>query len=195
MLKSNCSDGHLALKKSAKWKAVHRLAKGTLFVVVTLMASGCAAERKSSNGFFDLAPSKQFSAVELDSANRSSSSRVAQVSYEQAKRVSNLAPGQNLTDRIRQANGNVLIDFYAEWCGPCRTQGKLLHKMTETAAQNSVTIIKVDIDAHQDLAAKFNVKSLPTLLRVEDGKVVERKTGLAKQGELEKMLQGAAFGQ
>lgn len=188
MLTSNTAEDQLAPRPHAY------LTPWTMMAIVMLLASGCAGGQTTSSGFFDLVPNKQFSAVEQDAVSqatsrKSTTNRVAQVSYGQPTGVSKLGAGEHLMDRIRQADGNVLIDFYADWCGPCRTQAKLLQQMTETAAQNSITIIKVDIDAHQDLATKFDVKSLPTLLRVRDGKVVERQTGLAKQAKLEKMLQ------
>ena len=100
-----------------------------------------------------------------------------------------LQSGEDITDMIKGAPGTVLVDFYADWCGPCKTQGKVLHKVEEFAAQNQARIIKVDVDAHKALAKQLDVTTLPTLLVIKDGKVVDRKVGLNQEPQIRKMLQ------
>lgn len=71
------------------------------------------------------------------------------------------------------ASGVVLVDFYAEWCGPCRAISPVLDKLSKEES-----VIKVDIDKTPDLAKKFNVSAIPTLLFFKDGKEADRIVGL-----------------
>lgn len=89
---------------------------------------------------------------------------------------------------IDSAPGTVLVDFYATWCGPCKTQGKILHRVEDFAAQNQARIIKVDVDQHKSLAKQLDVSTLPTLVVIKDGKVVDRRVGLNQESEIRKML-------
>ena len=97
-------------------------------------------------------------------------------------------PGDDLLDIVEQASGVVLVDFYADWCGPCRTQGGILHEMELTATQNDASIIKVNIDQHRRLASAFKVTSLPTLILIKDGMIIERQTGLANHQKVASLL-------
>lgn len=81
---------------------------------------------------------------------------------------------------VQQAPGVVLVDFYADWCGPCKTQGKILHEMESTAAQHQATILKVNVDEHPELQEQFQVAALPTLLVLKDGKLLRRQKGLVR---------------
>jgi thioredoxin len=81
-----------------------------------------------------------------------------------------------------------LVDFYADWCGPCRKQGKILLDMERSASQNHAYIIKVNIDRHRQLADEFEVSSLPTLMLIKNGKVIDRQTGVADHQEIAALL-------
>jgi thioredoxin len=100
----------------------------------------------------------------------------------------NLTAKDDLDAIIRSAEGNVLIDFYADWCGPCKTQGRILHEMEMTASSNKAVIIKINVDEHQDLATKYQVAALPTLILIRDQKIVERQMGLASQTRVASLL-------
>ena len=99
-----------------------------------------------------------------------------------------LKSGESITKMIDSAPGTVLVDFYATWCGPCKTQGKILHRVEDFAAQNQARIIKVDVDQHKSLAKHLDVSTLPTLVVIKDGKVVDRRVGLNQESEIRKML-------
>lgn len=99
-----------------------------------------------------------------------------------------LGQDQDLQTIVAQSPGTVLIDFYADWCGPCQKQGQILHQVESTAAQNSASIIKVNIDQHPALAEQFEVSSLPTLMLVRDGQIVDRRSGVADHQTLTQML-------
>ncbi|MFB6084162.1 MAG: thioredoxin [Halorientalis sp.] len=78
-------------------------------------------------------------------------------------------------------DGVVLVDFYADWCGPC----KMLEPTVETiAAETDATVAKVDVDQHQSLAQQFNVQGVPTLLLFADGEAVEQVVGVQDEGTL-----------
>ncbi len=95
----------------------------------------------------------------------------------------------DLNEAIGRAPGPVLLDFYADWCGPCRTQGKILHDMESIAAAHQTQIIKINVDEHPELAKQMKVASLPTLVMLKDGKVVQRQTGVADQQRLAAWLE------
>jgi len=71
--------------------------------------------------------------------------------------------------------GRVLVDFYADWCGPCKVLGKTLEAFE--AEDTDVTLIKINVDNNQDASTAFAVKSIPTLIYMEDGEVLGRQSG------------------
>lgn len=95
---------------------------------------------------------------------------------------------QNIYELVAEAPGVVLVDFYADWCGPCREQSRILEQSKQTACRNQASIIKVNVDKHRELAKRYKVSSLPTLLVVKDGKIVERKTGIADHRKVAALL-------
>ena len=77
----------------------------------------------------------------------------------------------------------VLIDFYAEWCGPCKTQSPIVKQVAQEI-NGEVRIIKIDIDKNQEIASRYNVRGVPTLALFKDGKIVWRKSGVQTKAQL-----------
>lgn len=82
----------------------------------------------------------------------------------------------NFEQEVVQAKGTVLIDFWASWCGPCRMQAPILEAFA--LEHTDVKICKSNVDDNPDLAEKFNIMSIPTLLVFKDGKLVKSAVGL-----------------
>ena len=77
----------------------------------------------------------------------------------------------------------VLVDFWAEWCGPCKMIGPALEEISDELA-DQVTIAKVDIMENTDVAAKFGVQSIPLMVLIKNGEVVAHKLGAAPKSQL-----------
>ncbi len=81
----------------------------------------------------------------------------------------------------------VLVDFYATWCGPCRLLAPILDELSSEAA-GAYKVVKVDVDNEPDLAVRFGVTALPTLMLFENGEVTQRLVGLEKKESLRRLL-------
>lgn len=71
--------------------------------------------------------------------------------------------------------GTVLVDFYANWCGPCKMLGPVLEKFSEM--NENITVVKVNVDIFQDLASEYGVMSIPKLVLFKDGNIVDVRNG------------------
>lgn len=81
----------------------------------------------------------------------------------------------------------VIVDFFATWCGPCKILAPVVEKMAE--AHPEVHFYKVDVDEESDLASRFNIMSVPTLLYMKAGTVLSRSSGLVSPADMEAQIQ------
>ena len=81
----------------------------------------------------------------------------------------------------------VLIDFFAEWCGPCKMMAPILKDVKDSLG-DTVSILKIDVDKNQTLATHYQVRGVPTLLLFKNGKQVWRQSGLVQKNELVSIL-------
>jgi thioredoxin 1 len=84
----------------------------------------------------------------------------------------------------------VLVDFWAEWCGPCKMIGPSLEEISEELGEQ-VTIAKLNIDDHPDTPSKFGVRGIPTMILFKDGQVVDTKVGAAPKAAIKGWLEAA----
>jgi thioredoxin 1 len=84
--------------------------------------------------------------------------------------------------------GVALLDFYATWCGPCKTIAPLIEQLADEFADKGVKVGKVDIEQAQALAVKYSIQGVPTLLFFKDGEVVDRMTGAHPKPSIEEKL-------
>jgi thioredoxin 1 len=82
----------------------------------------------------------------------------------------------------------VLVDFWAEWCGPCRMMGPTVDQVA-TEYAGKIKVGKVDVDANQQTAYRYGIRGIPTLLLFKGGKVVDQKVGAIGKPEFQKMLE------
>lgn len=84
----------------------------------------------------------------------------------------------------------VLVDFFAEWCGPCKMLTPIL-KAVKDDLGDTISIIKIDVDKNQALAAKYQVRGVPTILLFKNGKQVWRQSGLLRKEEIMNIIKTA----
>ncbi len=93
----------------------------------------------------------------------------------------------NFSDTVATNKGVALVDFWAEWCGPCRLIGPVVEDLAKEYEGKAI-IGKVNVDDNRDTAAQFGIMSIPTLLFFKDGQVVDKHVGVASKSELKKKL-------
>lgn len=90
---------------------------------------------------------------------------------------------ENFEEEVMKSKLPVVVDFWAEWCGPCRMQSPIVDDLAETM-QGKLKVCKVNVDEEGDLAAKYNIMSIPTLLFFNKGNVVNTAVGLHSKQEI-----------
>ena len=98
---------------------------------------------------------------------------------------------QTFDEALAAAPGLVMVDFWAQWCGPCRAIAPVLDDLAD-AEQSRVTLLKVNIDESPGLAVRYGVQSIPTILFVKDGAVVARVVGAVPRSVLQAAIDAHA---
>lgn len=94
----------------------------------------------------------------------------------------------NFDDTIKAANAPVVVDFWAPWCGPCRTIAPILEELA-TEMDEGVQITKVNVDENPALAQRYNVRAIPTILLFKDGEMKDQAVGLIQKDALKSKIE------
>ena len=93
----------------------------------------------------------------------------------------------NFDNEISSSDLPVLVDFWAEWCGPCKSLGPILEEISNDL-KDQLKVVKVNLDENQDLAMKYSIRSIPTLLLFKEGELIDTKVGLLPKSDLVEWL-------
>ncbi|MDX1765389.1 MAG: thioredoxin [Candidatus Saccharimonadales bacterium] len=89
--------------------------------------------------------------------------------------------------QVLDDEGVVLVDFWAAWCPPCRILGPIIEKVSENT-KDIAKVLKLDVDSNQDIAMRYGIRGIPTVMIFKGGKVVETLVGVRPQEEYERLL-------
>jgi len=93
---------------------------------------------------------------------------------------------ENFEEEVLNSKNTVLVDFYADWCGPCKMLSPVIDQISEE--NQDIKVVKVNVDNAQDLAMKYQVMSIPTLVVIKEGKEINRSVGLRDKSEIINMI-------
>jgi thioredoxin 1 len=97
----------------------------------------------------------------------------------------------NFDETLSRHSGVLMVDFWAEWCGPCKAIAPLLEDLAKESA-GRVTLAKVNVDENHGLAGRYGIRSIPTVLFVKAGKVVDQVIGMVPKAKLKEKLDALA---
>jgi thioredoxin len=93
----------------------------------------------------------------------------------------------NFEEIVLKSDKPVIVDFWAEWCGPCRMIGPIVEELSEDYKDQAVCV-KVDVDSSPGVAAKYGIRNIPTILFIKGGEVVDKQVGAVPKSNLEAKL-------
>ena len=96
----------------------------------------------------------------------------------------------NFENEVLNSDKPVLLDFYADWCGPCKMLAPVLHEIAEENA-DTLKVGKINVDEQMELAMRFQVSSIPMLVVFKDGKEITKSVGYRPKSEIAAMVEGA----
>ena len=94
----------------------------------------------------------------------------------------------NFQAEVLEADQVTMVDFWAEWCGPCKMVGPIVDQIAQEY-EGKAKVGKVDVDSNQEISMKYGIRSIPTILFIKNGEVVDRQVGAASKAMLEAKLQ------
>ena len=95
---------------------------------------------------------------------------------------------KSFTDLIHKSDVPVLVDFYADWCAPCKTLSPIIQQVS-SALHGRVKVIKVNVDKNQSAAIKYQIRGVPTMILFRQGKVLWRQSGVMQKNALQQTLE------
>lgn len=111
-----------------------------------------------------------------------------QVEYQNEENKTNIlnVTSENFESEVLQSDKTVLIDFYADWCGPCKILSPIVEEVAKENAD--VKVVKINVDSEQEIAIKYRIMSIPTLVVIKDGKEINRAIGVIEKFEILTLL-------
>lgn len=95
----------------------------------------------------------------------------------------------DFTEKIEDAGGLAIVDFWAEWCGPCRIVAPIVEQLAEDFEEQGLVVGKLDVDSNPQTASRFGVRSIPSILFFKDGELVDSVIGAVPKSQLEKKIE------
>lgn len=96
---------------------------------------------------------------------------------------------ENFEDEVLKSDKPVLLDFWADWCGPCKMLSPLVDQIAEE--MQNIKVGKVNVDEQQELAQKFDIMNIPTLIVMKNGKIADKSIGAVPKNEISAMIEKA----
>ncbi|MBR0427317.1 MAG: thioredoxin [Clostridia bacterium] len=103
------------------------------------------------------------------------------------KKMVNIFNEENFENEVINSDKTTIVDFYADWCGPCKMMSPVIDTIAEENAEN-IKVGKVNVDDNQELAIKYNVMSIPTILVFKNGNIVKTFVGVTPKQEIEEVI-------
>ena len=125
---------------------------------------------------FTVLMSLMLTAFEWNSKSTDRGLNCKDVSFEQALKLAD------------ESEKYVFMDAYASWCGPCKTLGPIVEDVAEANEDDNVAIVKVNVEQNTDLAKSYGVRSIPTIVYIKEGEVVNQTVGIKSQAEIEAII-------